>query len=73
MLRTMPLWALIYNHYVRLKGLSAPNVKVFAEAVRPEGGVATTGATAAVSTKAVRGPLACTDASPRARRQPRRQ
>jgi len=26
----MPLWALIYNHYLRLKGLSAPNVKVFA-------------------------------------------
>jgi len=38
MLRTMRLWALIYNHYLRLKGLSAPNVKVFAEAVRPEGG-----------------------------------
>ena len=38
MLRTMPLWALIYNHYVRPKGLSALNVKVFAEAVRPEGG-----------------------------------
>jgi len=26
----MPLWALIYNHYVRLKRLSAPDVKVFA-------------------------------------------
>jgi len=33
-----PIWELIYNHYVLLKGLSAPNVKVFAERVRPEGG-----------------------------------
>ena len=33
-----PIWELIYNHYVALKGLSAPNVKAFAERVRPEGG-----------------------------------
>jgi len=33
-----PIWELIYNHYGVLKGLSAPNVKAFAEMVRPEGG-----------------------------------
>jgi hypothetical protein len=33
-----PIWELIYNHYVALKGLSAPNIKAFAEKVRPEGG-----------------------------------
>lgn len=29
---------LLYNHYVVLKGLKAPNVKRFAELLRPEGG-----------------------------------
>jgi len=29
---------LLYNHYVVLKGLSAPNVKRFTELLRPEGG-----------------------------------
>lgn len=33
-----PIWELIYNHYVVLKGLNAPSVKAFAEKVRPEGG-----------------------------------
>lgn len=33
-----PIWELIYNHYVVLKGLSAPGVKEFAERVRPKGG-----------------------------------
>ncbi len=33
-----PIWELIYNHYVVKKGLSAPNIKAFAEKVRPEGG-----------------------------------
>jgi hypothetical protein len=33
-----PVWDLIYNHYVRLKGLSAPYVTKFAEQSRPEGG-----------------------------------
>lgn len=32
-----PIWEMIYNHYVVLKGLSAPNVKTMAEVNRPEG------------------------------------
>jgi hypothetical protein len=33
-----PIWELVYNHYVKLKGLSAPYVTKMAESVRPEGG-----------------------------------
>jgi hypothetical protein len=33
-----PIWELVYNHYVKLKGLSAPYTTFFAEKVRPEGG-----------------------------------
>jgi hypothetical protein len=33
-----PSWELIYNHYVRLKGLYAPFSKQFADSMRPEGG-----------------------------------
>ena len=33
-----PIWELIYNHYVVLKGLSAPYVEQLAAKVRPEGG-----------------------------------
>jgi hypothetical protein len=33
-----PIWELLYNHYVVLKGLKAPHVQAFAEKVRPEGG-----------------------------------
>ncbi len=33
-----PIWELIYNHYVVLKGLSAPFVTQMAAKVRPEGG-----------------------------------
>lgn len=33
-----PVWELIYNHYVKLKGLPAPYTTFFAEKVRPEGG-----------------------------------
>ncbi len=33
-----PAWELFYNHYVVLKGLSAPNIARFAEKLRPEGG-----------------------------------
>jgi hypothetical protein len=33
-----PEWELLYNHYVVLKGLTAPYVAQFAEQVRPEGG-----------------------------------
>ncbi len=33
-----PAWELFYNHYVVLKGLSAPYTKMFAEKLRPEGG-----------------------------------
>jgi len=32
-----PIWEMIYNHYVVLKGLSAPHVKAMAEVNRPEG------------------------------------
>ncbi|MGK9169214.1 alginate lyase family protein [Inquilinus limosus] len=33
-----PAWELLYNHYVVLKGLSAPHVAAFAAKLRPEGG-----------------------------------
>lgn len=33
-----PVWELIYNHYVVLKGLSAPNVQKIAQLMRPEHG-----------------------------------
>ena len=33
-----PIWAMVYNHYVNRKGLSAPYSAMFAEKVRPEGG-----------------------------------
>ncbi|AZE55172.1 hypothetical protein C4K03_3017 [Pseudomonas synxantha] len=33
-----PIWELLYNHYVVLKGLKAPNVKAFAQKVQVEGG-----------------------------------
>ncbi|SFE30636.1 Alginate lyase [Chitinophaga sp. CF118] len=33
-----PVWELIYNHYVKRKGLSAPYTTRYAEKVRPEGG-----------------------------------
>ncbi|QVN21309.1 alginate lyase family protein [Burkholderia pyrrocinia] len=33
-----PIWALLYNHYVVVKGLSAPDVKAFADAAGTEGG-----------------------------------
>lgn len=32
-----PIWEMIYNHYVVIKGLNAPNVKAMAELNRPEG------------------------------------
>lgn len=32
-----PIWEMIYNHYVVLKGLNAPYVKAMAEVNRPEG------------------------------------
>jgi hypothetical protein len=35
---TRPIWELLYNHYVVLQGLKAPNVEAFAKKVRPEGG-----------------------------------
>ncbi len=34
----MPIWELLYNHYVVRKGLSAPNTQALAELGRPEGG-----------------------------------
>ena len=33
-----PVWELVYNHYVRRKGLSAPYTTRMAETSRPEGG-----------------------------------
>ena len=33
-----PIWELLYNHYVKLKGLPAPYTTKAAEGVRPEGG-----------------------------------
>ncbi len=33
-----PVWELVYNHYVKLKGLPAPYTTKMAEKVRPEGG-----------------------------------
>ena len=33
-----PIWELLYNHYVMLKGIKAPYAQIFAEKVRPEGG-----------------------------------
>jgi hypothetical protein len=33
-----PIWELVYNHYVKRKGLAAPYCKQFAEKIRPEGG-----------------------------------
>lgn len=35
---TRPVWGLFYNHYVVLKGLDAPYLRMAAEKVRPEGG-----------------------------------
>jgi len=33
-----PIWELLYNHYIVLKGLNAPYIETFAKQVRPEGG-----------------------------------
>jgi hypothetical protein len=33
-----PSWELVYNHYVKVKGLKATYTQQFAEKVRPEGG-----------------------------------
>lgn len=33
-----PSWELLYNHYVKVKGLQAPFTQQFAEQLRPEGG-----------------------------------
>jgi hypothetical protein len=33
-----PSWELLYNHYVKVKGLNAPYSQRFAEMLRPEGG-----------------------------------
>jgi hypothetical protein len=35
---TRPVWELLYNHYVMMKGLKAPHVQAYAQKVRPEGG-----------------------------------
>ncbi|HET6149912.1 MAG TPA: alginate lyase family protein [Polyangia bacterium] len=33
-----PIWELAYNHYVKRRGLAAPNIEAYAAKVRPEGG-----------------------------------
>lgn len=33
-----PIWEMIYNHYVKRRGLSAPNITAYAAKNRPEGG-----------------------------------
>jgi hypothetical protein len=33
-----PIWEMLYNHYVRRRGLHAPYIAAFAAKVRPEGG-----------------------------------
>jgi hypothetical protein len=33
-----PIWELLYNHYVVLKGMDAPDILEFADKVRVEGG-----------------------------------
>jgi hypothetical protein len=33
-----PCWEMIYNHYVKRRGLAAPYCKEYAEKLRPEGG-----------------------------------
>ncbi|MDO7846263.1 alginate lyase family protein [Hymenobacter sp. M29] len=33
-----PVWELVYNHYVNIKGLSAPYTALYAQRMRPEGG-----------------------------------
>ena len=33
-----PIWELVYNHYAKRKGLSAPNTAAYAQRVRAEGG-----------------------------------
>jgi hypothetical protein len=33
-----PIWELVYNHYVKRQGMSAPHVTAYAALVRPEGG-----------------------------------
>lgn len=33
-----PVWELVYNHYVNVKGLNAPYSALFAQRLRPEGG-----------------------------------
>jgi hypothetical protein len=35
---TRPIWEMVYNHYVKRKGLAAPYSRLFAEKGRPEGG-----------------------------------
>jgi hypothetical protein len=33
-----PIWGLVYNHYVKRRSMSAPNVTAYAARVQPEGG-----------------------------------
>jgi autotransporter-associated beta strand protein len=33
-----PVWEIVYNHYVKRKGLMAPYISLYAQRVRPEGG-----------------------------------
>jgi hypothetical protein len=33
-----PIWEMVYNHYVKRRGMSAPNVDAYAAKARAEGG-----------------------------------
>ncbi len=33
-----PVWALVYNHYAKRRGLSVPNIAAYVQRVQPEGG-----------------------------------
>ncbi|SDF77954.1 alginate lyase family protein [Chitinophaga filiformis] len=55
-----PVWELVYNHYVKRKGLSAPYTERFAAKVRPEGGGGSYGNTSGGFDQLGYGTLTCT-------------
>lgn len=55
-----PIWELVYNHYVKRKGLAAPYSKLFAEKIRPEGGGGNYGGTSGGYDQLGYGTLTCT-------------
>ncbi|UEP53210.1 alginate lyase family protein [Burkholderia ambifaria] len=55
-----PCWALVYNHYVNRRGLSAPWSEKFARAIQPEGGGGNYGETSGGYDQLGYGTLTCT-------------